>query len=303
MYREFFKLHEYPFSLAPDTEFWFDTATHRNAMNVLRATLQAGDGFIKITADIGLGKTLLCRKLLRELDSQFFTAYIPDPQLTPNGLRRALAEELGVPTAQNCSGDGLLRIIRDRLLSLTAEGTRVVLVIDEAHQIPDETLEGLRLLTNLETEKFKLLQVVIVGQPELDWRLAQPRMRQLKQRISFTCTLSSMTETVVADYIAHRLSVADCRSSLQFDDAAVRLVCKASRGTPRLINVLCHKALMVAYGRGERRITRTHVKRAIEDTESVALPAASQGPVARLKSLFVAPRASADLNALHGLSQ
>lgn len=303
MYSEYFKLREYPFSLTPDTDFWFDTAANRDAMNVLCATLRAGDGFIKVTAEIGLGKTLLCRKLLRELDGQFLTAYIPDPQLSPNGLRRALAEELGVPVARNCPGDKSLQIIKNRLLSLAAQATRVVLIIDEAHQLPDATLEALRLLTNLETEKFKLLQIVIVGQPELDRRLALPHMRQLKQRISFTCTLSSMSAAVAADYIAHRIRVADCRTSLRFDDSAVQRICEASRGTPRIINVLCHKALMVAFGRGEQCITRTHVERAIADTESVFESPASCGPLAKIRTLFVArPRDATRLKALHGAS-
>lgn len=304
MYLDHFKLREFPFSLTPDTDFWFDTAGHRDAMNVLCATLRAGEGFIKITAEIGLGKTLLCRKLLRELDGQFLTAYVPDPQLTPNGLRHALADELGVPAARNCPADKLLKMIRDRLLSLATQGIRVVLIIDEAHQLPGETLEGLRLLTNLETEKFKLLQVVIVGQPELDRRLSQPQMRQLKQRISFTCTLSSMSVAVVADYIAHRLRVADCQSGLQFDDAAIQQICMASRGTPRIINVLCHKALMVAYGRGEQRVSGLHVERAINDTESVFRPPVSRDPLTFIRTLFATrPHKAANLDALHGISQ
>ena len=304
MYLEYFKLREFPFSLTPDTDFWFDTAGHRDAMNVLCATLRAGEGFIEITAEIGLGKTLLCRKLLRELDEQFLTAYVPDPQLTPNGLRHALADELGVSAARNCPADKLLKMIRDRLLSLATQGVRVVLIIDEAHRLPGETLEGLRLLTNLETEKFKLLQVVMVGQPELDRRLAQPQMRQLKQRISFTCTLSSMSVTEVADYIAHRLRIADCRSGLQFDDAAIRQVCRASQGTPRIINVLCHKALMVAYGRGEQCVSSLHIERAISDTESVIRPLSSRRPLTTMRALFATrPQKTANLDALQGISQ
>ena len=302
MYRDYFKLREYPFSLTPDTDFWFDTATHMDAINVLRATLRSGDGFVKITAEVGLGKTLLCRKLLRELDGQFHTAYIPDPQLSSLGLRRSLAEELGIAAPMNRPGDELLRNIRKRLLSLAEEGTRVVLIIDEAHQLPDATLEGLRLLTNLETEKFKLLQVVIVGQPELDRRLNQPRMRQLKQRISFACTLSSMSKAVAAEYIAHRLRVAECGSDLRFTESAVRQLCTASRGAPRVINVLCHKALMVAYGRGEQLITDEHVIRAINDTESAIQPETIKGPLAMLRGLFALPPNKAlDLGELHGV--
>jgi MSHA biogenesis protein MshM len=233
MYREFFKLREHPFSLTPDTDFWFGAAGHRDAMNVLCAMLRLGEGFIKVSGEIGLGKTLLCRQLLKELDSQFLTAYIPDPQLSPYGLICAVADEIGAGTLNENARDRLMTFIRNRLLYLAQQGKRVVLVIDEAHQLPDVTFETLRLLTNLETEKYKLLQVVIVGQPELDIRLAQPSMRQLNQRISFTCTLSPMSFSATAGYIFHRIQVANCRSELRFTDAAIRKICQGADGRLR----------------------------------------------------------------------
>ena len=304
MYREYFRLREYPFSLTPDTDFWFDEASHRDAMNVLCATLRAGEGFIKVTAEIGLGKTLLCRQLLKELDGQFLTAYIPDPQLSPYGLKSALADEIRVGAPKNCAGHKLMKLVGSRLMSLATQGIRVVLVIDEAHQLPDATLEALRLLTNLETEKFKLLQVVIVGQPELDRRLAQRTMRQLQQRIGFCCTLSPMSVAATAGYIAHRIRVADCRSGLRFEKSAVRQVCKASQGTPRIINVLCHKALMVAYGRGEWHITGAHIARAIADTESAVQSTSRRSPMAMIRAVFPTGRRNdANFSTLHGVKQ
>ena len=304
MYREYFKLHEHPFSLTPDTDFWFDAAGHRDSMNVLCAMLRLGEGFIKVSAEIGLGKTLLCRQLLKKLDKQFLTAYIPDPQLSPYGLISTVAEEIGAGTQDKFARDGLMKVIRNRLLYLAKQGKPVLLVIDEAHQLPDVTLEALRLLTNLETEKYKLLQVVIVGQPELDLRLAQPSMRQLNQRISFSCTLSPLSFAATAGYIYHRLRVADCRSELQFTDAAIRRICKSSQGIPRIINVLCHKTLMVAYGRGEQRITQAHVERAIEDTQSILPSASWRNPFATMRGmLFPPPRLGSGLNALHGVEQ
>jgi MSHA biogenesis protein MshM len=304
MYREFFKLREHPFSLTPDTDFWFGAAGHRDAMNVLCAMLRLGEGFIKVSGEIGLGKTLLCRQLLKELDSQFLTAYIPDPQLSPYGLICAVADEFGAGTINENARDRLMTFIRNRLLYLAQQGKRAVLVIDEAHQLPDVTFETLRLLTNLETEKYKLLQVVIVGQPELDTRLAQPSMRQLNQRISFTCTLSPMSFSATAGYIFHRIRVADCRSELRFTDAAIRQICKASEGIPRVINVLCHKALMVAYGRGEQRITQEHVERAIDDTQIVNRSGSWRSPFATMRGmLFPPPRVSANLGALQGIEQ
>ncbi len=304
MYREFFKLREHPFSLTPDTDFWFDAAGHRDAMNVLCAMLRLGEGFIKVSAEIGLGKTLLCRKLLKELDRQFLTAYIPDPQLSPYGLICAVADEIGAGMTDANARDRLVTQIRNRLLCLAEQGRRVVLVIDEAHQLPDVTFETLRLLTNLETEKFKLLQVVIVGQPELNFRLAQPNMRQLNQRISFSCTLSPMSFAATAGYIFHRIHVADCRSELRFTDSAIRQICKASQGIPRVINILCHKALMVAYGRGEQRITPLHVERAIDDTETVNQTASWRSPFATMRGmLFPPPSVRVDLHALHGIER
>ncbi len=304
MYREFFKLHEHPFSLTPDTDFWFDAAGHRDSMNVLCAMLRLGEGFIKVSAEIGLGKTLLCRQLLKKLDKQFLTAYIPDPQLSPYGLISTVAEEIGAGTQDKFARDGLMKLIRNRLLHLAEQGIPVVLVIDEAHQLPDVTLEALRLLTNLETEKYKLLQVVIVGQPELDLRLAQPSMRQLNQRISFSCTLLPLSFAATAGYIYHRLRVADCRSELQFTDAAIRRICKSSQGIPRIINVLCHKTLMVAYGRGEQRVTQAHVERAIEDTQSILPSTSWRNPFATMRGMLLPPpRLGSGLNALHGLEQ
>jgi MSHA biogenesis protein MshM len=304
MYREFFKLREHPFSLTPDTDFWFGAAGHRDAMNVLCAMLRLGEGFIKVSGEIGLGKTLLCRQLLKELDSQFLTAYIPDPQLSPYGLICAVADEIGAGSINENARDRLMTFIRNRLLYLAQQGKRVVLVIDEAHQLPDVTFETLRLLTNLETEKYKLLQVVIVGQPELDTRLAQPSMRQLNQRISFTCTLSPMSFSATAGYIFHRIRVANCRSELRFTDAAIRQICKASEGIPRVINVLCHKSLMVAYGRGEQRITQEHVERAIDDTQIVNRSGSWRNPFATMRGmLFPPPRISAHLGALQGLER
>lgn len=301
MYLDFYRLREYPFALTPDTDYWFDTTSHRDAMNVVSAALRTGEGFIKVTAEIGLGKTLLCRKLLRELENDFQTAYIPDPQLSPSGLRRALAEELGISTPANLAGDKVLALVRTRLLQLARRQTRVVVLIDEAHELPRETLEALRLLTNLETEKSKLLQVVVLGQPELDRRLACRGLRQLQQRIGFSCTLAPMSADVARAYIAHRLTVAGGDGSVRFDDAAVRRIVKAGRGAPRLINILCHKALMAAFGRGERCITTAHVDRAVRDTESAA---ANSGPVAALRAwIGGAPARARRLHALGGASR
>lgn len=268
MYLSHFGFHEYPFSLTPDTDFFYKSASHRDALNVLRTALHMGEGFIKVTAEIGLGKTLLCRLLLRNLDANFVTAYIPDPLLSPHSLRVALAEELSIPLDAFRTDEQLLRGIQQRLIANAERGQRTVVLIDEAQQLAPNTLESVRLLTNLETEKSKLLQVVIVGQPELDRRLKQPELRQLRQRISFECFLRPLDADDTRVYIAHRVSRAGAQTAALFSSAAARKIYAASRGTPRLINMLCHKALLAAFGRGETTVRASHAKRAIADSLS-----------------------------------
>lgn len=267
MYLNHFGLREFPFALTPDTSYYFNAASHREAMNVLLVALNTGEGFIKVTGEVGFGKSTLCRKLLNSLGDRFVTAYIPNPHLTPESIRRAVALEFGVQVADEASQDEVMRAITDRLIAHARAGKRSVLCLDEAQQLPDETLETVRLLTNLETEKRKLLQVVLFGQPELDTRLDQPHLRQLRQRITFSHGLSPFDARTVRLYVDHRLKIAGFKGAPLLDAAALDLVHRASRGTPRLVNVLCHKALLVAYGKGLRQVGVEHVRRAVEDTE------------------------------------
>ena len=260
MYLEHFGLKEPPFSLTPDTHFWYEYASHHDALNVLTMALRSGEGFIKVTGEVGLGKTLICRKLLNGLGDGFVTAYIPNPHLSPASMRFALAEELGLDPSGTNTQEQLLRLIAQRLLEFARAGKRVVLCLDEAQELPDQTLEAVRLLTNLETEKFKLLQVVLFGQPELEQRLAQPHLRQLKQRITFSHVLQPLTRAAADDYVNHRLRAAVAGDAL---DA----IYAASNGTPRLINVLCHKALLSAFGPGAHQVVARHARAAIDDTD------------------------------------
>jgi len=269
MYLEHFALRELPFSITPDTGFFFNNASHQQAMNVLQVALHGGEGFIKITGEVGTGKTLLCRQLLSTLsdDDKFVTAYIPNPNLSPAGLYNALADELGLTCPNNLGQHRLLKLINERLIELTAEGKQVVLLIDEAQAMPEQSLEALRLLTNLETEKHKLLQIVLFGQPELDVMLERPSIRQLKQRIVFSYALSPMGHENIIAYLTHRLITAGYAGAPLFDSDAQKQLWLASRGIPRLVNILAHKSLMAAYGQGARHITRQHIQAAIEDTE------------------------------------
>jgi len=266
MYLQHFGLREAPFSLTPDTGFFFAWRSHQEALNVLRIALDNGEGFLKITGDVGLGKTLLCRKLLNSLAEPWVTAWIPNPHLAPGAMRQAILDELGVRVSARASQNDVVRELTQRLLEMAREGRRVVLVIDEAQQLPDRTLEAIRLLTNLETEKRKLLQVVMFGQPELDQRLAQPSLRQLRQRVTFSHELESLDRDGVREYVQHRLRLAG-RTEPLFSTASLALLARASRGVPRLVNVLAHKALLAAYGEGMDEVRRRHVALAVRDTE------------------------------------
>lgn len=268
MYLYHFGLTELPFTLTPNTAFYVGLEPHNEALAVLLMALKTGEGFIKVVGEVGTGKTLLCRKLLNEIPEHFVTAYIPNPYLKPDELRRAVAVELGVKQAQRMSLQLLTQRIQQRLLELHSEGHSVVLILDEAQALPEESLEALRLFTNLETETRKLLQVVLFAQPELDERLATTRFRQLKQRITFSYKLRPMTEFEVQSYIQHRLQVAGYKGAALFSHRLAKKIAKVSQGIPRLVNVLCHKMLMLSYGQGQYQITNKHLSAAIKDTES-----------------------------------
>lgn len=267
MYLQHFGLNQLPFNLTPDTEFFCDLPSHLEALNVLLIALQSGEGFIKITGPVGTGKTMLCRKLLNELPEPFVTAYIPNPDLNAIALHQTIAGELGIKYARTAGQNRILAQINDYLLQAAALGHRVVLIIDEAQAMPIKTLESLRLLTNLETEKQKLLQIVLFGQPELDEILQKKAIRQLRQRISFSYALQPLNKHQVRDYLEHRLLVAGNTHTDLFGPFSVAALNFYSQGIPRLINILAHKALLAAYGKGHGRIGWSHVQSAAADTD------------------------------------
>jgi MSHA biogenesis protein MshM len=277
MYESHFGLRELPFGITPDTAFAFGCEAHQAALNTLLVALGGGEGFVKITGEVGTGKTLLCRRLLATLPADCITAYLPNPLLEPRGLLLSLGEELEVPLDAGAGEHHLLRALNAELLALAAQDRRVVVLIDEAQAMPLATLEALRLLSNLETEKRKLLQVVLFGQPELDRRLDEVTVRQIKQRITFHHRLVGLSQVELHHYLAHRLRVAGYMGQSPFSAAAVRSLHRASGGIPRLVNILAHKALMLVYGEGVHHIRARHVRSAARDTPSARglLPAFS----------------------------
>lgn len=266
MYKKHFGLRELPFGITPDTSFFFACSNYQQALNTLLVATRNGEGFIKITGEVGTGKTLLCRKFMASLDESFVTAYIPNPYLEPRTLMLALADELEVALERDVDQYHLLKAINQRLLILAQDGKRVVLCLDEAQAMPLETLEALRLLTNLETEKRKLLQIVLFGQPELDRNLQHEAIRQLTQRITFYYRLEPLTRDDIEFYLSHRLGVAGFSGSRLFGRDAVRLLHSASGGIPRLVNILAHKSLMATYGEGRQLVRARHVRAAVKDT-------------------------------------
>ena len=276
MYEAHFGFRQAPFGLTPDTRFYFPEASHQEALNTLLVALRSGEGFLKVTGEVGLGKTLLCRQLLNALGPEFVTAYVPNPAVSPRGLLLTVAEELGCATDAAASPEQLLKAINQQLLGNARRHVRTALIVDEAQALSDETLEAIRLLTNLETETDKLLQVVLFGQPELDERLARSELRQLRQRITFSYRLRPLDRGQFTAYVRHRLEVAGNPGGQLFSDDAIRVLYRASRGTPRLANILCHKALLAAFGPGRASVGRQEAFDAVYDTEGTQLPAAAK---------------------------
>ncbi|MGZ5199997.1 MAG: ExeA family protein [Telluria sp.] len=266
MYTDHFGLRELPFGITPDTSYFFSSPRSQEALNTLLVAVRNGEGFIKITGEVGTGKTLLCRKFMDMLGEECVTAYIPNPYLEPRTLMLALADELELTLDKDVDQHQMLKSITQRLLDLAQQDKRVVLCLDEAQAIPVESLEALRLLTNLETEKRKLLQIVLFGQPELDHNLALDSIRQLAQRITFHYHLGPLSRDDLDYYVSHRLRVAGFGGARLFAKGAVSKLFEASGGIPRLVNILAHKSLMLCYGEGRQQVGKHHVADAARDT-------------------------------------
>lgn len=265
-YLAHFGLAEAPFGLTPDTDFYFASPPHQEALNTLLYALENGEGFIKIVGAVGTGKTLLCRTLLASLPAHSHAVYLPNPALDSAGVLFAVAEELGFKLEGNESHYRVHKAILTRLIALAKRNTHVVLVIDEAQVMSLESLETVRLLSNLETEKRKLLTIILFGQPELDARLEA--IPQFKTRISFHDRLRPLKREELPAYLAHRMARAGLGvdKPFPFNPRVTRLLYDASAGVPRVVNVIAHKALLLAYGTGQLRVGSREMRLAIGDT-------------------------------------
>lgn len=269
MYLDHFRLATAPFSITPDTAFAFSSRAQQEALNTLLLAIDDGQGFIKITGEVGTGKTLACRRFLAALalrENEIETAYIPNPCLSPRTLLLAIGIELQLPLRHDAPEHELLAALNAHLLKAAEAGRRVVVCLDEAQAMPTEALEALRLTSNLETETRKLIQIVLFAQPELDAKLARQDLRQLASRITFQYTLKALTAAETERYVAHRLRIAGYPGDTLFAPHVARLLHKVTRGVPRLINIVAHKSLLLAYGAGSLRVEPAHVRAAAADT-------------------------------------
>lgn len=260
---EHFGLVEPPFGLTPDTTYYFPAAPHRDAYETLLYALAAGEGFLVVEGEVGTGKTLLLRQLLNALPDTWQAAFVPNPGLDPRGLYAAIALEFGL--SDTGGNEVLLHRLQQHFIELARQDRQALVLIDEAQALPADSLEAVRLLTNLETEKRKLLQVVLFGQPELLERLREKRTRQILTRVSFHASLRPLSLREASAYMAHRLRVAGSVQPV-FTRWALFALWRASRGLPRVLNILAAKAMMLAFGEGYACVKRRHALAAVRDT-------------------------------------
>jgi general secretion pathway protein A len=264
MYRNHFDLSEPPFSIAPDPRFLYMSEKHREGLAHLLFGLQSDCGFVLLTGEVGTGKTTVCRCLLEQIPANTDIAFLLNPKVTVEELLATICEEFDIQSPAGSSNKVLIDRINGYLLENHARGRKSVLIADEAQILGTEVLEQLRLLTNLETNERKLLQILLLGQPELREKLARPELRQLAQRITARYHLEPLAREEIGAYVAHRLEVAGGRRSL-FPPACLKTIHKMSGGIPRLINVLCDRALLGAYVEGKEKVDRKVLRRAARE--------------------------------------
>ncbi|WP_375751523.1 ExeA family protein [Vibrio sp. HN007] len=268
MYQTFFSFSQAPFSLTPNTGLFHGLPPHYEAIQTVLSAVEMGEGVIKVTGEVGTGKTMVCRMLLNELMEKVALIYLPNPVLSAEELRQAIAKELKV---EKHPDQTLVDAIQMRLLEIHKTGKSTVALIDEAQALSDEALETLRLFGNFETENSKLLQLVILGQPELDIRLHADHLRQFRQRITFSAELRPLNQEETFAYISHRVHICGSRDDI-FNEGIKKAIWKASKGIPRLINQICHKSLLLAFNDRSVKVSNKHLFAALQDTYDARKP-------------------------------
>lgn len=265
-YEAFFNLKDEPFRLTPDVDYFFPSEEHSEALETLLYSIKAGEGFVQVTGEPGVGKTLVVRSMLNELGEEVETALILHPRLEPEELLKVILVDLGIDAAEmeKMTKETLLRAFREYLLDMGQRGITTAVIIDEAQDIPDNTLEELRLLSNLETEKNKLLSIILVGQLELEDKLNNPNLKQLHQRITIRYRLKAFSRVETAAYIHHRLKIAGSDENTRFPEHILKKIYQLSGGIPRRINIICERALMAACVEGEEQLQKSHLKYAMQ---------------------------------------
>ena len=279
MYLEHFGLREAPFRITPHTEFFFAGANRGATLEALIYAITHDEGIVKVSGEVGSGKTMLCRMLLEKLPPDVETVYLANPSLSAADIHHAIADELQTELPDGRAHQRL-RVLQDRLLEIYAADRKVVVMIDEAHAMPSESLEEIRLLSNLESNKHKLLHIVLFGQPELDERLGRSDMRQLTERITHNFALEPLRRNDIGDYLMFRIRAAGYRGPDLFTSAAIQLISKASEGLTRRINILADKALLSAFSENKHQIDRRQVKAAIRDAQFNPMRDGSAKPLA-----------------------
>ena len=268
MYRQFFGLKEKPFNITSDPNFLYLSRVHKEAFAHLIYGIKERKGFLEITGEIGAGKTTLCRALLNHLDINTKSAFIFNSTLPEMQLFQAILEDFGVCVGKKTKAS-MLRQFNNFLLEELSKNNNVVLIIDEAQNLKTSVLEELRILSNLETEKEKLFQMILVGQPELREKLNAPNLKQLRQRIGVRFHITPLPNDEIGEYIYHRLKVAGSCGDIKFSDGALEMIYKYSGGIPRLINTVCDKALLSAYAVETKYIDAVNIEKCIKEVEGV----------------------------------
>lgn len=270
MYLEFFQLSEFPFNVTPDPRFLYFSDRHREAVDSLLYGIEHRKGFIVLTGEVGCGKTTVCRSVLNRLPTHTHSAIVLNPSLTPVQLIRSILLDLGQEAPGNDKLEHIAHLNR-YLLERLENNENVCLIIDESQNLDSHLMEEVRMLSNLETDQYKLMQIILAGQPELKDRLTLPELRQLRQRVMVHCDLPPLSAVETAFYIQHRLNVAGSNGRIQFRSAAIEHIHQQAAGIPRQINTICDRSMLSAYVRKDFEITEVDVENALKELASVIL--------------------------------